>query len=290
MHDRGRVLADTAVLIADGGRVLSELATLRDQAQLFGPVVSNPTLWRALNEIGETQRGKIDRVCAKTRAHVWPLIAKRQGRMPPSRVADTDLGKTIVIRIDASLATAHSDKELAAGTYKGTWGHHLLEAWCGNTGKSLALLLRTGSAGSNTTEDHIAVLDEAIAQIPAPYPQPRLRSTSPGVWPQSSPVLCCAGSAYSASTGPSPRPNPRPCANGCCTPPPASCAANANVRSASPPPGPGPRNSPPACLPRSPCPHRPNIDHPVPAPDPGNHPGCCHGPSTINQPRVRQPQ
>ena len=46
-----RVLADAAVLIADGGRVLSDLATLRDQGELFGPVVSDSTLWRALNEI-----------------------------------------------------------------------------------------------------------------------------------------------------------------------------------------------------------------------------------------------
>jgi hypothetical protein len=30
-------------------------------------------------------------------------------------VADTDLGKTIVIQIDASLVTAHSEKELATG-------------------------------------------------------------------------------------------------------------------------------------------------------------------------------
>ena len=51
VHDRGRVLADAAVLIADGGRVLSDLATLRDQGELFGPVVSDSTLWRALNEI-----------------------------------------------------------------------------------------------------------------------------------------------------------------------------------------------------------------------------------------------
>ncbi len=59
MHDRGRVLADAAVLIADGGRVLSDLATLRDQGELFGTVASDPTLWRALDEIGDTQRRKI---------------------------------------------------------------------------------------------------------------------------------------------------------------------------------------------------------------------------------------
>ena len=97
VHDRGRVLADTAVLIADGGRVLSDLATLRDQGELYGPVASDPTLWRTLSEIGSTQRDRIARARAKTRAHVWKLIEARHGRIPPSRVADRDLGKTIVV-------------------------------------------------------------------------------------------------------------------------------------------------------------------------------------------------
>lgn len=92
VHDRGRVLADTAVLIADGGRVMSDLATLRDQAELYGPIASDPTLWRTLNEIGEPQRRKISRERAKTRAHVWSLIAQRHGQIPASRVADRDLG------------------------------------------------------------------------------------------------------------------------------------------------------------------------------------------------------
>jgi hypothetical protein len=166
VHDRGRVLADTAVLIADGGRVMSDLATLRDQAELYGPVASDSTLWRTLDEIGEPQRRRITRERARTRARVWSLIEQRHGQIPPSRVADRDLGRTIVIRMDASLVIAHSDKQLAAGTYKGTWGHHPLMAWCDNTGESLALLLRAGSAGSNTTADHIQVLDEAITQIP----------------------------------------------------------------------------------------------------------------------------
>ena len=75
VHDRGRVLADTAVLIADGGRVLADLATLRDQAQLYGPVASDPTLWRTLSVIGAPQRRKIARARATTRAHVRSLIA-----------------------------------------------------------------------------------------------------------------------------------------------------------------------------------------------------------------------
>ena len=85
VHDRGRVLADAAVLIADGGRVLSDLAMLRDQSELFGPVASDPTLWRALNEIGETQRRKVARARAATREHVWSLIEKRHGRIPPGQ-------------------------------------------------------------------------------------------------------------------------------------------------------------------------------------------------------------
>ena len=137
VHDRGRVLADTAVLIADGGRVMSDLATLRDQAELYGPIASDSTLWRTLDEIGEAQHRKISQQRAKTRAHVWSLIEARHGGIPPSRVADRDLGKTIVIRMDASLVIAHSDKQWAAGTYKGSWGHHPLMAWCDNTGESL---------------------------------------------------------------------------------------------------------------------------------------------------------
>jgi hypothetical protein len=89
---------------------------------MFGPVASDPTLWRALSEIGVPQRRKIARTRAKTREHVWSLIEKRHGWIPPSRVADRDLSKTIVIRMDASLVIAHSGKQLAAGTYKGTGG------------------------------------------------------------------------------------------------------------------------------------------------------------------------
>jgi hypothetical protein len=169
VHDRGRVLADAAVLIADGGRVMSDLAVLRDQHELFGSVASDPTLWRALEEIGPDQRDRIAAAGAKVRAHVWGLIAARHGGIPPSRVADRDLGETIVIRMDATIQIAHSDKQQAAGTFKGTWGHHSLTAWCDNTSESLAFRLRPGNAGSNTATDHIEVLGEAIAQVPARY-------------------------------------------------------------------------------------------------------------------------
>jgi len=174
VHDRGRVLTDLGVCIADGGRVLSDLAALRDQPELYGPVASDPTAWRTLEAVGERERRHIAAARAKTRRRVWALISDRHGRIPLSKVADVDLGKTVVIRLDATIQDAtiqiaHSDKEGAAGTVKGTYGHHRLAAWCDNTGEALALLLRPGNAGSNTAADHIAVLTEAIAQVPDPH-------------------------------------------------------------------------------------------------------------------------
>ncbi len=77
-----------------------------------------------------------------------------------------------MIRLDATIQIAHSDKEGAAGTFKGSWGHHSLTGWCDNTNESLAFRLRPGNAGSNTASDHIEVLGEAIAQVPAAPPRP----------------------------------------------------------------------------------------------------------------------
>jgi hypothetical protein len=66
VHDRGRVLTDTAVMIADGGRVLSDLAVLRNQSELYGSVASDPTLWRTLNGIDE--RGRVYWLCKGDRS------------------------------------------------------------------------------------------------------------------------------------------------------------------------------------------------------------------------------
>ncbi|UQX10734.1 transposase [Candidatus Mycobacterium methanotrophicum] len=42
-------------------------------------------------------------------------------------------------------------------------------AWCDNTGELLAIIARAGNAGSNTAADHIAIIDAAIAAIPAAW-------------------------------------------------------------------------------------------------------------------------
>jgi len=47
-HDPGRVLTDLAVMIADGGEAISDIATLADQPGVFGAVASDSTCWRVL--------------------------------------------------------------------------------------------------------------------------------------------------------------------------------------------------------------------------------------------------
>lgn len=74
-----------------------------------------------------------------------------------------------MIRIDASLITSHSDKECAAGNFKGGYGFHPLLTFCDNTGELLAVIPRKGNAGSNTAADHIGIIDAAIAAIPSKW-------------------------------------------------------------------------------------------------------------------------
>jgi len=72
----------------------------------------------------------------------------------------------VVIDLDATLVTAHSDKEGARGNFKGGFGYHPLGAWLDNTGEARAAVLRPGNAGSNTAADHLTVLDWALSQLP----------------------------------------------------------------------------------------------------------------------------
>jgi len=165
-HDRGRVLTDVAVLIAGGGVAIADINTLRHQREVLGSVASAPTVWRTLKGLTPAVGKRIDKARAKVRAHVWSQLP---GGLPASKVANTDLGDVVVLDVDATLVTAHSEKEGAASTFKRGFGYHPLGVWCDNTQESMALMLRPGNAGSNTTADHIAVLTAAIAQVPAAH-------------------------------------------------------------------------------------------------------------------------
>jgi hypothetical protein len=163
-RDRGQVLVDVATMLIGGGEAISDIDTLRHQEQVLGPVASTATVWRTLSVLTPAAWKKINTARANTRAWVWGQL----GRLPASRVAGTTLdADVVVLDADATLVVCHSEKEQAAATYKKSFGYHPLAVWCDNTTELLAIKLRPGNAGSNTTDDHIEVLTEAIAQIPA---------------------------------------------------------------------------------------------------------------------------
>ena len=155
-HDPGRVIRDLAVMLADGGECVSDLGAVREQDALFGAVASDSTAFRVVDRIASTP-GLLDAVRvahARARARSWKLHG-----------APTQLR----IDVDATLITTHSEKEKAAGNYKGGYGFHPMQAYLDETREALGGVLRPGNAGSNTAEDHKIVVDRALAQIPAEY-------------------------------------------------------------------------------------------------------------------------
>jgi hypothetical protein len=169
--DRGVALVSMAVTIVLGATSMNDIALLAHQEPVFGAAPSDTTVRRTLELADPATLDKIARVRAKVRAHVWSLIAARPAGFPWLAIAGKLLAGWLVIDMDATLITAHSDKEGAAPTFKKGYGFHPLGAWLANTAESLAMLLRPGNAGSNDAADHIAVLAAAIRQIP-----PRMRS------------------------------------------------------------------------------------------------------------------
>jgi len=171
VHDRGRVLADLACAIADGGEAISDFRVIGDQHELFGLVASVPTAWRALSEIaagGERALGGVTAAVNSARRTAWAQAVARHGALPGVRIADKALEGVTCLRLDASVVPCHSDKEGAEPNFKG-FGLHPLLCYCDNTGEPLAGVLRPGSAGSSTAADHVTVLDAAIEALPPAF-------------------------------------------------------------------------------------------------------------------------
>jgi hypothetical protein len=155
-HDRGRVIRDLAVMLADGGDCLADLRAVGDQAVLFGATASPSTAFRVIDRIAGTP-GLLDALRdahARAREHVWKLAGA------PER---------LTIDLDATLITAHSEKDQAAGTFKGGYGFAPMLAYGDQTGEALAGELRSGNAGANNAADQITVAEQAVGQIPAEH-------------------------------------------------------------------------------------------------------------------------
>lgn len=163
VHDPGKVLLDLAVAVALGGDCAADIAVVRAQPGLFGEVASDATLSRLITTLAgdvEAALAAVRAARAQARERVW------QRQRPVAGGA----GSQVIIDLDATLVTAHSEKQFATPTFKYGFGFHPLFAFCDHgaqgSGETLATMLRPGSATANNAADHIAVLDAALAQLP----------------------------------------------------------------------------------------------------------------------------
>lgn len=171
VHDPAKVVLDLAIALALGGDCLADVALLRAEPGVYGPVASDATVSRTIAALaGDATKAlaAINAARAAARARAWGLAGDR------APDCDMTANRPLVIDVDATLVTAHSDKEQAAPTFKRGFGFHPLEAFVdhgpGGTGEPLFDLLRKGNAGSNTAEDHITVVRGALKQLPGYRP------------------------------------------------------------------------------------------------------------------------
>ncbi|WP_053208315.1 IS1380 family transposase [Jiangella muralis] len=169
VHDPGKVLLDVATAVALGGDCLADLAVVRAQPELFGPVASDPTVSRVIAKLAadiDASLPAIRDARARARASIW-------GRRSPLRSttgggSDKDSGR-VVVDLDATLVSAQSDKEHAEPTFKKTFGFAPMCAFVdhgpGGTGEALALDLRPGKASPHASADHITTLGNALEQL-----------------------------------------------------------------------------------------------------------------------------
>ncbi len=187
IRHRGRALVDAACSLAAGARCLTDIEAMTRQKEIFGPEggASDSTMFRVLDELSGRLNAdglpgrRLARVSGAARAKAWSRIVDRHGGLPAVRVAGKDLTRPgaggqperpiVVVRVDATLIEADSNKDGAAGNYQGGFGFHPMTAWCSNVGDNLAVMLRPGDAGSFTASDHLLTLKAALAQIPAGY-------------------------------------------------------------------------------------------------------------------------
>src|SRR4051812_21145599 len=114
-HDPAKVLLDLALTLALGGDCLADVALLRAEPGVFGRVASDPTVSRTISLLaGDADRvlAALEQARAAARARVWTLA----GEHAPDHQADAR--SPLIVDLDATLVTAHSEKEHAKPTFK----------------------------------------------------------------------------------------------------------------------------------------------------------------------------
>jgi len=149
--------------LAAGGDCLADIGVLRDATAILGAVPSDPTASRVIVAAGgQDVLDALARAHAAARARIHAA-----GGGPAAAVRGT---QPVPLDIDATLVTAHSDKQDARPTYKRGFGHHPVLAFLdhgdGGCCEALAGLLRPGNANANNAADLLTTLDLALAQLP----------------------------------------------------------------------------------------------------------------------------
>ena len=119
-HLDAAVLRDLAVMLADGGDCLSDLAALQDQPELFGPVASTPTAWRVIERTAKDPNGlaRLRAARAHARARAWTA-----GGDPAVELLVIDADATLV------LATATPSRARQAPTSTPSDSTHCWPTW-----------------------------------------------------------------------------------------------------------------------------------------------------------------
>ena len=126
IHDPGKVLLDLAISVAIGGDCLADIAQVRTEPAVFGHVASDPTVSRLIDTLAADAPRALSAINA-ARAAVRDGAWKLAGSDAPDH--DSTADRPLVIDLDASLLTAHSEKELATPTYRRGFGFHPIGAW-----------------------------------------------------------------------------------------------------------------------------------------------------------------
>jgi hypothetical protein len=77
VHDPGKIVADLAAAVALGGDCLADIAVLREQPELAGPVASDPVVSRLVSQLA----GDLPRALKAVRA-AGPQPGSGRGRWP----------------------------------------------------------------------------------------------------------------------------------------------------------------------------------------------------------------
>jgi hypothetical protein len=195
VHDPGNIVLDLAIALALGGDCLADVNLLRAEPGVFGRVASDPTVSRLVDTLAadvDRALAAIKQAQATARQKVWALA----GEYAPDH--STDASAPLIIDLDATLVTAHSEKEHAAPTFKRGFGFHPLLAFVDHgqagTAEPLHLKLRPGTLDRTPPPTTSPSQEKALAQLPRHRPgrerMPRRRYTrrppraTPGGWQQ----------------------------------------------------------------------------------------------------------